>query len=287
MGIRTVRDLLLEVPYQWEEYGQALPVARLQPGQQATVTGRVTSITKAFARNRRTYLDARVADDQGGVLRVLWFNKPWLIDQLRGSHVVLAGTVKGSPQRPEMVNPDHELVGSGSLRRVGGLMPRYHLSGELTHKKMAELVAVALPLAVALEETLPEDVRARHRLLPLAETIRVAHTADREADWAEAKRRLQFAELFELQLAFLLQRSEFAQEPATPVPYRQEVIDTFKTGLGFELTRAQRRATWDIYQDMQKEVPMNRLLNGDVGAGKTAVAAAAVAMAHAAGLQSP
>ena len=287
MGIRTVRDLLLELPYHWDEYGQALPVAWLKPGHQATVTGQLTSIKRAFARNRRTYIEARLADDHGGVLKVLWFNKPWLLDQLQpGSRVVLAGLVKGSPQRPEMVNPDHELVGSGSLRRVGGLMPRYHLSGEMTNKKMTELVAAALPLAAGLQETLPEEVRTRNRLLPLAETIRVAHTADREADWAEAKRRIQFAELFELQLAFLLQRGEFAQEPATAVPYRQDVIDAFKAGLGFELTRAQRRATWEIYQDMEKEVPMNRLLNGDVGAGKTAVAAAAVAMAHAAGLQS-
>jgi len=95
-----------------------------------------------------------------------------------------------------------------------------------------------------------------------------------------------FAELFELQAAFALMHARIAAEPATPIPYRQEVIDTFKAGVGFELTRAQRRSAWEAYQDMAKTVPMNRLLNGDVGSGKTAVAAACVAMAHAAGLQS-
>jgi len=287
MGIQTVRDLLLELPFAWEEFGRETPVAGLVPGQQATVTGDVTRVHKVFARSGRRYIEARVTDDEGGQLRVLWFNKPWLERDLRGQRVVLAGLVKGRPGRPEMVNPDHEPVGAASpKRRVGGLMPKYHLAGEMTQKKMAELVTAALPLADQLEETLPEEVRTRHRLMALAEAVRAGHAADREADWAEARRRFQFEELLQLQLAFLLLRSEFAGEPASPVPYRQEVIDAFKAGLGFELTNAQRRATWDVYQDMEQETPMNRLLNGDVGAGKTAVAAAAVAMVHAAGLQS-
>ena len=95
-----------------------------------------------------------------------------------------------------------------------------------------------------------------------------------------------FAELFELQSAFALMRAGIAAEPAAPIPYRQDVIEAFKAGLGFELTKAQRRSTWEAFQDMDLPVPMNRLLNGDVGSGKTAVAAACVAMAHSAGLQS-
>src|SRR5258708_14952784 len=95
-----------------------------------------------------------------------------------------------------------------------------------------------------------------------------------------------FAELFELQTAFALMRANIAAEPATPIPYKQEVIDAFKSGVGFELTKAQRKSTWDAFQDMAKTVPMNRLLNGDVGSGKTTVAAPCVAMAHAAGMQS-
>jgi len=95
-----------------------------------------------------------------------------------------------------------------------------------------------------------------------------------------------FAELFELQAAFALMRAGIAAEPAEAIPYRQDVIEAFKSGLGFELTRAQRRSTWEAFKDMSRPVPMNRLLNGDVGSGKTAVAAACVAMAHAAGFQS-
>src|SRR5207237_2285987 len=95
-----------------------------------------------------------------------------------------------------------------------------------------------------------------------------------------------FNELFELQAAFAMMRAHIAAEPAIPIPYSQEVMDRYKAGLGFELTRAQRQATWDAFKDLARTAPMNRLLNGDVGSGKTAVAAACAAMAHAAGMQS-
>jgi ATP-dependent DNA helicase RecG len=188
-----------------------------------------------------------------------------------------------------MQNPHHELLDNeeGSApTRVGGLMPKYHLVDGLSSRKMATWVAAALPLADQLEDVLPDQVREHHHLLPVAQAVRQGHRPDSDKDYAEARQRMVFAELFELQTAFAVMRANLAAEPATPIPYRQEVIDAFKAGLGFELTRAQKKATWDAFQDMAKTVPMNRLLNGDVGSGKTAVAAACVAMAHAAGLQS-
>jgi ATP-dependent DNA helicase RecG len=133
---------------------------------------------------------------------------------------------------------------------------------------------------------LPPEVRERHDLLPVAQAVRLGHRPGTDEDFRQARRRMAFAELFELQASFAMMRARVAAEPAVPIPYRQDVIETFKKGLGFELTRAQRRSTWEAFQDMEKTVPMNRLLNGDVGSGKTAVAAACVAMAHAAGLQS-
>jgi len=151
---------------------------------------------------------------------------------------------------------------------------------------MAEFVAEALPLASELEEVLPAETRLRMGLVGVVDAVRLGHQPRAEADWQVARKRMAFAELFELQTAFALMRANLALEPAIPIPYRQEVIDAFKAGLGFELTNAQRRSTWEAFQDMQRPSPMNRLLNGDVGSGKTAVAAACVAMAHAAGLQS-
>jgi ATP-dependent DNA helicase RecG len=189
----------------------------------------------------------------------------------------------------EMQNPHHEVLEDTDdyvPTRVGGLMPKYHLVAGLSSSKIAGWVESALPLAGELEDLLPTSVRERHRLVGVADAVRLGHRPDTEDQWHQARRRMAFAELFELQAAFALMRASIAAEPATPIPYRQEVIDAFKAGVGFELTRAQRRTTWEAFQDMEKTTPMNRLLNGDVGSGKTAVAAACAAMAHAAGLQS-
>src|SRR5205809_948254 len=191
LGIETIRDLLLTLPFDWEIYGAPRRIAELRDGEPATVVGRISSS-----------------------------------------------------------------------------------------------VAQALPLAADLEELLPAETRVRMGLVGVVDAVRLGHQPRTEADWQVARKRMAFAELFELQTAFALMRANLALEPATPIPYRQEVIDAFKAGLGFELTNAQRRSTWEAFQDMQRPSPMNRLLNGEVGSGKTAVAAACVAMAHAAGLQS-
>ncbi len=292
LGIATVRELLLALPFDWEAYGGPQEVGGLEPGRQATVVGTLGEIAaKVSPRRRMRLTEATLHDDAGGVLKLVWFNQPFVARQLhRGDRVAVAGTVKAARygRALEMQNPHFErLDGEGQLApaSVGGLMPKYHLVEGLTSRKLARWVEAALPLADQVEDTLPDEVRDRHHLLTLGEAIRMGHRPESREDWIAARRRMAFAELFELQAAFALMRASVAAEPATPIPYRQDVIDAFKAGLGFELTRAQRKATWDAFQDMQRELPMNRLLNGDVGSGKTAVAAACAAMAHAAGMQ--
>jgi ATP-dependent DNA helicase RecG len=291
LGIETVRDLLMTLPFGWETYGDAVAVSSLSPGVQATVVGTVRSIAAKITRFKKMKLtEATIHDDSGVAIRVAWFNQPFVARQLhRGDRVAVAGTVKsGYGGTFEMQNPHYERLESGEEEpsRVGGLMPKYHLVAGLSSKKIARWVDSALPLADQLEDILPEEVRAQHRLLPVARAVRLGHRPESPDDFLDARRRMAFAELFELQAAFAVMRARIQSEPATPIPYRQDVGDAFKTGLGFALTDAQRRATRDAFWDMQKTIPMNRLLNGDVGSGKTAVAAACVAMAHAAGLQS-
>jgi ATP-dependent DNA helicase RecG len=293
LGIASIRDLLLTLPFDWEAYGGPAAIADLVPGRQATVIGAVHSISpKVTPRRRMQLTEAMIRDGSDLGLRVVWFNQAFVAKQLhKGDRVAVAGLVKQGRYGGafEMQNPHYERLDDSDEvmpSRVGGLMPKYHLVDGLSSRKIARWVEAALPLAGNLEELLPEEVRQHHRLLPVAEAVRRGHRPEGDDDYREARRRMVFAELFELQTAFAMMRTSIAAEPATPVPYRQEVIDAFKSGLGFELTRAQRKATWDAFQDMQRTVPMNRLLNGDVGSGKTAVAAACVAMAHAADLQS-
>jgi ATP-dependent DNA helicase RecG len=293
LGITTVRDLLLNLPFDWDAFGRPVAVADLEDGTQATVIGAISAIApKITLRKRIALTQATLLDDSGDSLRLVWFNQPYIARQLsKGDRIAVAGTVKGGDygRPPEMRNPHHEKLAEMDGRgptRVGGLMPKYHLVAGLSHARVAGWVAKAMPVADQLEDVLSELTRRRHRLMAIAEAVRQGHRPDSLEAWREARRRMAFTELFELQAAFAMLRESIAAEPAEPIPYRQEVIDAFKSGLGFELTKAQRRSTWEAFQDMEKTAPMNRLLNGDVGSGKTAVAAACVAMAHAAGLQS-
>ncbi len=293
LGIDTIRDLLLTLPFDWEAYGEPVGVASLSAGVQATVVGTIISIAPKITRFKKMKLtEATVRDDSGAGLKIVWFNQPFIAKQLhRGDRIAVAGTVKEARYGAmfEMQNPHHERLEDAEdyvPSRIRGLMPKYHLVAGLSSRKIAAWIDSALPLAGQLDDLLPARVRDRHRLLPVADAVRFGHHPDTQDQWREARRRMAFAELFELQTAFALMRASIAAEPATPIPYRQEVIDAFKAGVGFELTRAQRRSVWECFQDMAKIAPMNRLLNGDVGSGKTAVAAACIAMAHAAGRQS-
>ena len=291
LGVKTVRDLLLTLPFAQDAFMDT-KISALVPDTLASVTGTVLSIKSIVTQRRHMRLvEAIVADDSGAQLRAVWFNSRFVLKYLnKGDRVTLAGTVEKSTYggRIGMVNPRYEaLEGNGEAgpKKVGGMTPRYHLVNGLTSRKIADWVEQVLPLADRLEDLLPEEVRERHHLGDVADAVRRGHKPENEADFREAKRRMAFAELFELQTAFAMVRASVAAEPATPIPYEQEVIEAFKTGVGFDLTRAQRKATWDAFKDMQQTIPMNRLLNGDVGSGKTAVAAACAAMAHAAGMQ--
>src|SRR6266480_478636 len=291
LGIETIRDLLMTLPFDWEIYGAPRRIADLGDGESATVVGKISSSAAQVTYRKRVRLtQATLTDDHGDVMRVVWFNQPYLANRLpAGARVAVAGHVKSGPRGLEMRNPHYEPLqsdGDAGPSRIGGRMAKYHLVAGITSKRMAEFVAEALPLASDLEELLPAETRLRMGLVGVVDAVRLGHQPRTEADWQVARKRMAFAELFELQTAFALMRANLALEPAIPIPYRQEVIDAFKAGLGFELTNAQRRSTWEAFQDMQRPSPMNRLLNGDVGSGKTAVAAACVAMAHAAGLQS-
>lgn len=292
LGLHTVRDLLGHLPYEWDGYGPPGPVSRLGPDGQGTVVGTISAITaKRTPRRNMQLTEAVLVDDEGVRLKVVWFNQPYLARQMRRGHrVAVAGTVRPSRYEAgvEMANPYHELLGreeGAGLRRLRDLMPRYHLTEGITSRRVALLVEDALPVADQVEDAVPAAVREREHLLPVADAIRQGHRPDQREDWEQARRRMAFAEMLELQVAFLVARRGQSQEVATPIPYRQDVIDAFKRGLEFELTHAQRRSTWEIYKDLREPTPMSRLLNGDVGSGKTAVAAAAAAMAHAEGLQ--
>ena len=291
LGLRTVRDLLLNLPANLETFGDPLPIRDLKPDVKATVVGTLTRIGAKKTKYKHLSLtEATLEDGAGGRLKIVWFRMPWIARQLHeGDRIAVAGEAKlsGYGASWEMRNPHHERVaGPNGPHRVGGLMPKYRLSEGISNKRIGDLVESLLHLAGDLEEPLSAETRLRNGLPSIADAIREGHRPPTEEQWRRARNRMVFTDLLALQVFFIRNRRKLEGEAATPVPYVQSVIDRFKAGVGFELTNAQRVATWQVFKDIEKANPMNRLLNGDVGSGKTAVAAAAVAMTHAAGLQS-
>src|SRR5438105_2141782 len=237
LGIKTIRDLLLTLPFDWETYGAPTGIASLTPGVPATVVGRIVKIGMKFTKFKKMRLtEATIDDESGEQLPVAWFNNRYVTSHLhQGDRVALAGMVKaGYGGIPEMQSPHYErLDGSSDVQptRVGGLMPKYHLVDGLSSRKVARWVESALPLAGQLEDLVPEEVRARHKLMDVADAVRLGHKPDTDEDFRQARRRMAFAELFELQAAFAMMRAQIAAEPASPIPYQQQVIDAFKVGL--------------------------------------------------------
>src|SRR5215470_12579804 len=169
LDVATIRDLLLTLPYGLENFATT-PISDLTPGAQASVVGRIVSIRSVTTQRQRLRLvEATLADDSGGQLRVVWFHSPWIVNQLRpGDRVEFAGVVEKNQYRgtPGMVNPRHELLDGGApTGKVGGITPKYHLVEGLSSRKVGEWVDSVLPLADQLVDVLPAGVRERHGLL--------------------------------------------------------------------------------------------------------------------------
>ncbi|MSQ33621.1 MAG: ATP-dependent DNA helicase RecG, partial [Dehalococcoidia bacterium] len=289
LGIKALRDLLYTVPRRYLDYSQRVPVGQLQPGRETTIEGLIWESRKVmFPRPGRA--EAAIGDDTGN-LRVVWFNQPYMADQLEaarraGKRVILSGKVGLFQGRLVLENPDYEFEGEDGIH-TGRLVPIYPLTEGLAPRTMRRLMKAALDRAApAMPETLPPALRQRAGLLELPRAIQQAHFPDDQQSLEAARRRLAFDELLAVQLGVLAKRRQWQGiADAHPVPANAALLERFLGALPFQLTAPQERALHEVLADLARPVPMSRLLQGDVGSGKTVVAAAALVLAAAAGLQ--
>jgi ATP-dependent DNA helicase RecG len=285
LGIATIRDLLLFFPRRYEDFSTITPIAFVRPGVKTTVRGRIYDIGARQTKYKRMALTEAILGDDSGRLRVVWFNQPWLVKSLhKGDEIFVAGEADLNGGLV-MKNPDHEKV---SLRpqNVARLVPIYRETEGLTSKWLRPKVQAVLPLADQLDEFLPSELLPRRRFMAREEAVRQVHFPASAAQLERAKERLAFEEMFVLQLAAQMAKRARKALTSQPVPFDEPTARGFVSSLPFTLTRAQRVAAWQILQDLARLEPMNRLLEGDVGSGKTVVAAMAMHHAAHAGLQS-
>ena len=286
LGISTIRDLLLFFPRRYEDFTSITPIAFVRPGVKTTVRGRIYDIGARQTKYKRMALtEAVLGDDSGTTLRVVWFNQPWLAKSLqKGDEIFVAGEADLNGGLV-MKNPDHEKV---SLRpqHAARLVPIYRETEGLTSKWLRTKVQSLLAYADELEEFLPSELLARRGFLSRAAAVRQAHFPESAPALERARERLAFEEMFVLQLAAQLAKRARKALSAQPVPFDEATARGFVKALPFQLTRVQRVAAWQILRDIARPQPMNRLLEGDVGSGKTVVAAMAMHHVARAGFQS-
>jgi ATP-dependent DNA helicase RecG len=285
LGAETVHDLLYLFPRRYDDYSLLKPINRLEYGEQVTVIGTVWETRARRTRNNQVLVQS-IINDGTDTIQATWFNQPWLADQLAaGSQVVLSGTVEQYLGRKVFNSPEWEQL-SEELLRTGRIVPVYPLTKGLNANKLRQIMKEVVDnYAPRVPDPLPDAARERQNLPSLPEALFHIHFPENRDALYSARRRLAFDELLLLQLGMLGQRRQWQSDPAQPLTGGEEALRSFVDSLPFQLTGAQQRVINEIRADMARDVPMNRLLQGDVGAGKTVVAAAAMVIAAANGTQ--
>ncbi len=286
LGIHTVRDMLTFLPRRYDDYSQLKPINRLTYGEEVTIIARVREANLRKTRSGQPIFKATLADGTGAV-EVTWFNQPYLANKIKpGQQIVVSGEVDEYLGRLCFTSPEWEPLRE-QLLHTNRIVPVYPLTEGISARWMRRRMKRTVTYwARRLPDYLPTSVQQAEGLLDLETAILQAHFPNSQDLLKRARRRLAFDELFVLQLALLMVRREWQSEPGQPVPVDDEVLDAFVGRLPYELTQPQRCSLQQIVDDLRSEEPMTRLLQGDVGSGKTVVATAAMALTAAAGAQS-
>lgn len=276
IGINTIADLIENYPRRYEDYSNVQSISKIRPGM-VTIRANIKQTKGRYAR-RGIHITEAVASDDSGSVKLVWFNQPYRSASIkRGVQYYISGDFELRRQRFCIQNPSIELVSNFPLS-TARIVPVYRETKGLKSAQIRRVLKEILPLIRETKETLPEWILRGNNLLPKAAAIEMIHFPVSTTILAKAERRIGFEEIFELTLASLLNKYELAREMSIRVPFDEVAARTFVKNLPFKLTDSQRRAIWQIFLDMDKEQPMNRLLEGDVGSGKTVVATMAAMM---------
>ncbi len=286
LGAATIRDLLYYFPHRHLDYSQRKSISELVEGKEETIIANVWQVQEVRLGNRRS-TEAIVGDETGNV-KVVWFNNPYIAKQLAtNQQIVLSGRLSIFRSQPVFKSPEWELLEDKELVHTGRLVPLYPLTKGLYPRTVRKMMkAVIDRWAPDLAEFLPEHLRQQCKLLDLPQAISQSHFPDNVQMKDTARTRLAFDELFLLQLGVLRRKHHWQEsQPANPFKIDEKLLDKWMKTLPFEFTGAQKKVTSEILADLKKTNPMSRLLQGEVGSGKTVVAMASLLMSVSNGFQ--
>lgn len=286
LDILTVGDLLMHTPFRYEKF-QLKTITHLKPGEKSCVIGHVQSFSNIFTK-KGSRIQKMVLTDQTGSLNILWFNQPFLAKALKsGMNLAVAGIAEVQGKNTQMLSPDYEILNDNAQQiHTRTIVPIYHETAGVSSKWLRSKIAWILKNNI-IQEWVPEELVSSFQLLPLTTALQHMHFPNAEVDIEPARKRLAFDELFMLTLRSHYRRLIWRQTYiATPIHCSRVQITRFQNQLPFTLTKAQQRSIDEIVTDLKQEVPMNRMLVGEVGSGKTVVAALALYAAQCNGFKS-
>ena len=271
LGIKTIKDLLWHFPVRYEDYTETMSISEIQPGDRVNVQGEVLKISSKRLFPRRLTITNAIVGDSSGAIKVVWFNQPYIENQLtEGNFVSLAGKASLNKHGLYLSSPTYE-KGGLVLKHTSGLVPVYPETEGVTSKYLRFLIKPLLK-NIKVSDLLPSSVLSKYNLPEISKALATIHYPSDLKEAGAAKERFAFEDLLLFQIKALLERRKLNQLKSISVPFDQELIQGFIASLPFELTTDQKVATWEILKDIQKSYPMNRLMEGDVGSGKTVVA---------------
>jgi len=283
-GLRTVGDLITFFPRSYEDYSEIVHIVDIKPGKR-TIKARCEKITTRRVRRGLQVTTATLADSTGK-LQAVWFNQAYRVKQLSGNdEFYFSGEFEFNYNRYQLTNPSAEKVSDLPVS-TDRIVPIYKSIKGLKSQLVRKILVELRPFMSMLSETLPKQMVANEKLVSYSEALLKLHFPITLQDIQQAKERLGFEELLQLLIAAQYNKQSNSQLEGWQIPFQKDVVKGFVEGLPFELTNAQRRAAWEIIQDFERPHPMNRLLQGDVGSGKTVVAGLAARQAADAGFQS-
>lgn len=276
LGIKTLKDALFDFPFRYDDLSEVANIAEVQPGKKVTVRGTIVQIqNKRSNKNRKMVITEALVQDETGSIKAVWFHQGFLTKVLKkGKLVSMSGKIDDS-YGLSLVNPVYEVMGENDItKHTGKIVPIYRLTGVLTQKVRRALAEEAVKaMGDDFEDYLPGYIRQREGFIGLETAIRSMHFPNSKSEEEKALNRLKYDEFLLHQLLHGKARRELKKEKATVIPFNEKMVKETVENLPFELTGAQKKAIWAIIQDMERDEPMNRLLEGDVGTGKTIVAA--------------
>lgn len=287
LEINTIRDLFFHFPYRYEDFSDTILISELKEEQKATIKGEVAKIKNFRIFKRKLTLTEALIKDESGTIKVVWFNQPYLIETLKQGKIVnISGKLTFAKKVLCFSNPAYEISDyDKETTHTGRLVPIYHETSGLTSRYLRYILKPLMPLTSQITDFLPEKITKEFNLIPLNQAVKQVHFPNNLSSAKKARERLAFNELFLIQLTTLQQKQKLINEKSSNIPFNQKLIKTFVKNLDFKLTDDQRLSAWEIFQDIAKKIPMNRLLNGDVGSGKTIVAIMAALQTAKAGYQ--